>query len=128
MVNGILSLLRDIREEKQAELEKDHYSRCEEIERQLAKDSPKFRELTNKINLKELQIEKLREEIGKLRKTKNKLFPGQWDAKEKAAEILKEDYLKLRVKTTLDGIPKEKVKKLVEEFQKKDYLAIAMGA
>ncbi len=31
------------------------------------------------------------------------------------------------LKTTLNGIPKEQVKKMVEDIHNKDYLAIAMG-
>ena len=128
MANGVLGLLKDIYSDKQSELEKDYYNRCDEIEKQLARDNPKFRELTGKIGTKYAQLEKLREEIHKLEETKNKLFLRQWDAKEKAVEMLKDDYLKLRLKTTLNGIPKEQVKKMVEDFHKKDYLAIAMGA
>jgi len=128
MANGVLGLLKDIHSDKQSELEKDYYNRCDEIEKQLERDNPKFRELTGKIGQKYAQIEKLREEIHKLEETKNKLFLRQWDAKEKAVEMLKDDYLKLRLKTTLNGIPKEQVKKMVEDFHKKDYLAIAMGA
>ena len=117
MANGVLGLLKDIHSEKQSEIEK-----------QLARENPKFQELTGKKKAKEQEIQKLRDEINKLEETKKKLFPNSWDAKDKATKILKEDYLKLRVKTTLNGIPKEQVKKMVEEFHKKDYLAIAMGA
>ena len=128
MANGVLTLLKDIRSDKQSELERNYYNRCEEIKKRLAKENPKFQELTSKIKAKEQQIKKLNEEVRKLGEAKKKLFPRSWDAKDKAVEMLKEDYLKLRVKTTLNGIPKEQVKKLVEDFHKKDYLAIAMGA
>jgi len=128
MANGILGLLKDIHSDKQSEIEKDYYNKCEEIEKRLAKENPKFQELTSKIKAKEQQIEKLNEEVRKLGEAKKKLFPRNWDAKDKAAEMLKEDYLNLRVKTTLNGIPKEQVKKIVEDFHKKNYLSIAMGA
>jgi len=128
MVNGVLGLLKDIHSDKQSEIEKDYYNKCEDIEKRLAKENPKFQELTSKIKAKEQQREKLRDEIDKLEETKKKLFPQSWKAKDKAVEILKEDYLKLRVKTTLNGIPKEQVKKMVEDFHKKNYLSIAMGA
>lgn len=127
MANGVLTLLRDIHHDKQSELERDYYQRCEEVEKQLAKENPKFRELTGKIKAKNEQRDKLREEIEKLEEAKKKLFPNAWDAKKKAEENLKNDYLKLRVKTTLNGMPKERVKKMVEQFHNKDYLAEAMG-
>ena len=128
MANGVLGLLKDIHSDKQSEIEKDYYNKCGEIEKRLAKENPKFQELTSKIKARNEQIKKLRDEIDKLEETKMKLFPRSWDAKDKAAEILKEDYLNLRVKTTLNGIPKEQVKKMVEVFHKKNYLSIAMGA
>ena len=128
MPNGVLGLLKDIHSDKKAELERNYYNKRDEIEKRLAKENPKFQELTGKIKAREEQIVKLRDEIQKLQETKNKLFPGSWDAKDRAEKILKDDYLKLRVKTTLNGIPKEKVKKLVEDFHNKDYLAVAMGA
>ena len=128
MANGVLGLLKDIHSDKQSEIEKDYYNKCEEIEKRLAKENPKFQELTSKIKARDEQIKKLRDEIDKLEETKRKLFPKSWDAKDKAVEILKEDYLNLRVKTTLNGIPKEQVKKMVEDFHKKNYLSIAMGA
>jgi len=128
MANGVLGLLKDIHNDKQSEIEKGYYNRCEEIEKRLAKENPKFQELTGKIKARDGQIQKLRDEIDKLEENKKRLFPGQWDAKNKAEGMLKDDYLKLRVKTTLNGIPKEQVKKMVEDFHKKDYLAIAMGA
>ena len=128
MPNGVLGLLKDIHSDKKAELERSYYNKRDEIEKRLAKENPKFQELTRKIKARDEQIEKLRDEIHKLQETKNKLFPGSWDAKDKAEKILKDDYLKLRVKTTLNGIPKEEVKKLVEDFHNKDYLAVAMGA
>ena len=128
MANGVLGLLKDIHSDKQSEIEKDYYNKCEEIEKRLAKENPKFQELTSKIKARDEQIKKLRDEIDKLEETKRKLFPKSWDAKDKAAEILKEDYLNLRVKTTLNGIPKEQVKKMVEDFHKKNYLSLAMGA
>ena len=127
MPNGVLGLLKDIHSDKKAELERNFHNKCDEIEQRLAKENPKFLELIGKILAKDKQIEKLRDEMHKLQETKKKLFPRSWDAKDKAVEMLKEDYLKLRVKTTLNGIPKEQVKKLVEDFHKKDYLAIAMG-
>ena len=128
MANGVLGLLKDIHSDKQSEIEKDYYNKCEEIEKRLAKENPKFQELTSKIKARDEQIKKLRDEIDKLEETKRKLFPKSWKAKDKAVEILKEDYLNLRVKTTLNGIPKEQVKKMVEDFHKKNYLSIAMGA
>ena len=128
MANGVLGLLKDIHSDKQSEIEKDYYNKCGEIEKRLAKENPKFQELTSKIKARNEQIKKLRDEIDKLEETKKKLFPRSWDAKDKAAEILKEDYLNLRVKTTLNGISKEQVKKMVEVFHKKNYLSIAMGA
>jgi septation ring formation regulator EzrA len=128
MPNGVLGLLKDIHSDKKAELEMNYYNKRDEIEKRLAKENPKFQELTGKIKAREEQIVELRDEIQKLQETKNKLFPGSWDAKDRAEKILKDDYLKLRVKTTLNGIPKEKVKKLVEDFHNKDYLAVAMGA
>jgi len=36
--------------------------------------------------------------------------------------------LNLRMKTALNKIPKEKVKKMVKDFHNRDYLAKAMGA
>ena len=128
MANGVLTLLKDIHSDKQSELERNYYNRCKEIEKRLAKENPKFRELADKIKEGNEQIEKLRQEIRKFEESKKKLFPKQWDAKHKAAEMLKDDYLKLRVKTILNGIPKEQIKKMVEDFHDKDYLAIAMGA
>ena len=128
MANGVLGLLKDIHSDKQSEIEKDYYNKCEEIEKRLAKENPKFQELTSKIKARDEQIKKLRDEIDKLEETKRKLFPKSWDAKDKAVKISKEDYLNLRVKTTLNGIPKEQVKKMVEDFHKKNYLSIAMGA
>jgi predicted nuclease with TOPRIM domain len=128
MANGVLGLLKDIHSDKQSEIEKDYYNKCGEIEKRLAKENPKFQELTSKIKARDEQIKKLRDEIDKLEETKRKLFPKSWDAKDKAVKILKEDYLNLRVKTTLNGIPKEQVKKMVEDFHKKNYLSIAMGA
>ena len=122
MANGVLGLLKDIHSDKKAELERNYYNKRDEIEKRLAKENPKFQELTGKIKAKDEQIVKLRDEIQKLQETKNKLFPGSWDAKDRAEKILKDDYLKLRVKTALNGIPKEKVKKLVEDFHNKDYL------
>lgn len=127
MANGVLGLLREIFIDKKAELDRDFYSKSEEIEKQLEKENPKFRELTGEIKAKNEQRDKLREEIEKLEETKKKLFPNAWDAKKKAEENLKNDYLKLRVKTTLNGMPKERVKKMVEQFHNKDYLAEAMG-
>ena len=128
MANGVLGLLKDIHSDKQSEIEKDYYNKREEIEKRLAKENPKFQELTNKIKVKEQEKEKLNDEIHKLEATKKKFFPLDWRAKSKVTELLKEDYLKLRVKTTLNGIPREQVKKMVEDFHKKDYLAVAMGA
>ena len=128
MANGVLGLLKDIHSDKNSEIERDYYNRCEEIEKRLAKENPRFQELTRMIKAKEQEKMKLNGEINKLEENKKKLFPRQWDAKRKAEEMLKDDYLKLRVKTTLNGIPKERVKKMVEDFHKKDYLAIAMGA
>jgi len=128
MANGVLTLLKDIHRDKQGELERDYYRRCEEIEKRLAIENQKFRELTRKIKTKDEQIDTLREEIKKLEEMKKKLFPNHWDAKAKAEEILKNDYLSLRVKTTLNGIPKEQIKKMIENFHNKDYLAKAMGA
>ena len=128
MANGVLGLLKDIHSEKQSELERDSYNRCEEIEKRLAKENPKFRELANKIDAKTEQIDKLREEIEKLKETKKKLFLEHWNARDRAAKMLKQDYLSLRVKTTLNGIPKKDVKKMIEDFHDKDYLAVVMGA
>ena len=128
MGNGVLTLLKDIHRDKQSELERDYYRRCEEIEKRLAKENAKFRELVRKIKAKDEQIDKLREEIKKLEEMKKKLSPNHWDAKAKAKETLKNDYLSLRVKTTLNGIPKEQIKKMIENFHNKDYLAKAMGA
>jgi len=127
MANGVLDLLKEIHDDKKGELERDYYDRCQEIEKRLAKENPKFRELTGKIKARDEQIDKLREEIRKLEETKKKLFPKHWDAKARAEESLKNDYLNLRVKTTLNGIPKEQVKKMIEDFHNKDYLAKAMG-
>ena len=128
MANGVLALLKDIHSDKKSELERDYYNRCEEIEKRLARENPKFKELADRIKQGNEQIEKLRDEIRKSEESKRKLFPRHWDAKDKAAEMLRDDYLKLRVKTTLNGIPKDQIKKMVEDFHKKDYLAIAMGA
>jgi hypothetical protein len=75
---------------------------------------------------KELR-EKLNGEIDELERARNKLVPIKLNAKDKAQDKLRKEYLELRVKATLDGIPKEKVKKLVEDFHNKDYLAEAMG-
>jgi len=127
MANGILTLLKDIHQDKQRELDSNYYNRSDQIEKQLAKENPKYRELAGKIKAKKEQIEKISQEIEKLDETKAKLFPDAWKAKDKAAQMLKEDYLNLRVKTTLNGIPKEQVKKMVEDFHNKDYLAKAMG-
>jgi len=128
MANGVLALLKEIHHDKKGELERDYYDRCQEIEKRLAKENPKFRELTGKIEAKNEQIDKLKEEIGKLEETKKKLFPKHWDARAKAEETLKNDYLNLRVKTTLNGIPEEQVKRMIEDFHNRDYLAKAMGA
>jgi chromosome segregation ATPase len=128
MANGVLTLLKDIHRDKQGELERDYYQRREEIERQLAKENSRFRKLTGEIKAKNEQISKLREEIDRLEEAKKGLFPKHWDAKTKAEEILKNDYLKLRVKTTLNGIPREQVKKMIVDFHNRDYLAEAMGA
>ena len=128
MANGVLALLKEIHHDKKDELERDYYDRCKEIEKRLAKENPKFRELTRKIKAKDEQVDKLREEIGKLEETKKELFPKHWDARAKAEETLKNDYLNLRVKTTLNGIPKEQVKRMIEDFHNRDYLAKAMGA
>jgi len=128
MTNGVLGLLREIFIDKKAELDRDFYSKSEEIEKQLEKENLKFREMTKKINSKKAVINKLNKEISKLEETKKRLFPKKWDAKDKAEKMLKEDYLNLRVKTTLNGIPKERVKKMVEDFHSRDYLADAMGA
>ncbi len=128
MANGVLTLLKAIHSAKPSELERNYHNRCEEIEKRLAKENPKYQELTSKTEAKEQQIQKLNEEVNKIGRARMKLFTRGWDAKEKAAEILREDYLKLRVKTTLNGIPKERIKKMVEDFHNKDYLAIAMGA
>lgn len=128
MANGVLGLLREIFIDKRAELDRDYYNKSEEIEKQLEKENPKFREMTRKINSKKAVIGKLNKEMRKLEEAKKRLFPKNWDAKDKAEKMLKEDYLNLRVKTTLNGIPKEKVKKMVEDFHNRDYLAKAMGA
>ena len=128
MASGVLTLLRDIHSDKKLEIESDHYRRSKEIEKRLAKQNPKFRELAEKIKQANDQIDKLKDEIKKSEEIKRKLFPDHWDAKDIAEELLKRDYLKLRVKATLNGIPKEQIKKMVEDFHKKDYLAIAMGA
>ena len=128
MANGVLALLKEIHHDKKGELERDYYDRCQEIEKRLAKENPKFRELTEKIEARNEQIDTLKEEIGKLEEAKKKLFPKHWDARAKAEETLKNDYLNLRVKTTLNGIPKEQVKRMIEDFHNRDYLAKAMGA
>lgn len=127
MAGGILSLLREIFAEKLAEIERDYYNRCEELEKQLAKKNPAFRKITEKINSKEELKMNLNEEIDELKKAKRKLVPTRLNAKDKAENKLREKYLELKVKAALDGIPKEKVKQLVEDFQNKDYLAYAMG-
>jgi len=128
MANGVLTLLRDIQRDRQCGIERDYRERSEGIEKQLAKENPKLSELTEKIKAKNEQMEKLREEIERLEDVKKKLFPDPWDTKEKAKENLQSDYLKLRVKTTLNVMSKEQVKKMVEQFQSKDYFAEAMGA
>ena len=128
MANGVLSLLKEIFTDKKAELDRDFYNKSEEIEKQLEEENPKFREMTKKLDSKKAMIDKLNEEISKIEETKKRLFPKNWDAKEKAEKMLKEDYLNLRLKATLNGIPKEKVKKMVEDSHNKDYLARAMGA
>lgn len=62
-----------------------------------------------------------------LERSRNKLVPSKLDAKADAEKKLRKEYFELRAKATLDSIPKEKIKKLVEDFQSKDYLAEAMG-
>jgi len=128
MATGVLGLLREVFTDKKAELQRDSYNRSQEIEKRLAKENPKFREMMKRISRNQEQIDRLREERVALDETRKRLFPKSWDAKGKAEHALREDYLKLRVQTTLDGISKEKVKKLVEDFHNKDYLADAMGA
>lgn len=128
MATGVLGLLREIFIDKKAELDRDFYSKSEEIEKQLEKENPKFREMIRKINSKKAVIDKLNKEMSKLEEAKKRLFPKKWDAKDTAVKMLKEDYLNLRLKTTLNKIPKEKVKKMVEDFHNRDYLAKAMGA
>ena len=125
---NILTLLRDIYKDKKSDIENRHWSRCEEIEKRLAKTNPQHRELTNRIQKKEEQRNKLREEINKAEQLKKKLFPEHWDAKRKATELLEEDYLNLRLKATVTGIPKEQIKTMVEDFHRRDYLAVVMGA
>jgi chromosome segregation ATPase len=127
MAGGILSLLREIFSDKMADLDRNYYARSEELEKQLAKKNPAFREITEKIKAKEKLKLDLNDEIDELERVRNKLVPKKLDAKDKAEEKLRKEYLELRVKATLEGIPKEKVKKLVEDFQSKDFLAEAMG-
>ena len=127
MAGGILSLLREIFSDKLAAIDRDYYNRCEELEKQVAKKNPEFRKIMEEIDAKEKLKLNLNEEIDELEKTKHKLVPSRLNAKDKAQDKLRKEYLELRVKATLDGIPKEKVKKLVEDFYKKDYLAEAMG-
>jgi len=128
MAGGILSLFREIFADKLVEIERNYYDRCEELEKQLAKNNPAFREIMEKIKTKEELKLNLNEEIDELEKTRHKLVPTKRDAKANAEKKLREEYFELRAKVTLDDIPKEKVKKLVEDFQNKDYLADAMGA
>ena len=125
MAGGILGLLREIFADKLADVERNYYDRCEEIEKQLAKNNPAFREIMEKIKAKEEL--NLNEEIDELEKAKDKLVPTKLDAKANAEKKLREEYFELRAKATLHGIPNEKVKKLVEDFRNKDYLAVAMG-
>ena len=63
MANGVLGLLKDIHSDKQSEIEKDYYNKCGEIEKRLAKENPKFQELTSKIKARNEQIKKLRDGI-----------------------------------------------------------------
>lgn len=127
MAGGILSLLREIFTDKLADIERNYYDRCEELEKQLAKKNPAFREIMKKIKAKEELKLNLNEEIDELEKARDKLVPTKLDAKANAEKKLREEYFELRAKATLDGIPNEKVKKLVEDFRNKDYLAVAMG-
>jgi len=127
MAGGILSLLREIFTDKLTAIERDYYNRCEELEKQVAKKNPEFRKIMEKIEAKEKLKLNLNEEIDELERARNKLVPIKLNAKDKAQDKLRKEYLELRVKATLDGIPKEKAKKLVEDFHNKDYLAEAMG-
>ena len=127
MAGGILSLLREIFSDKMADLDRNYYTRGEDVEKQLAKKNLEFREIMKKLEAKEKLKLDLNDEIDELEQTKHKLVPSRLNARDKAQDKLKKEYLELRVKATLDGIPKEKLKKLVEDFQSKDFLAEAMG-
>lgn len=126
MATGILAILKDVYSDKLKEVDDNYYSIDKDMQKKLAKNNPRFRELLTQIETKDKQIELIREAREKIEKTKNKLFPSGWEAKRKAEQAIKEDYLKLRLKTALNGTTKEEIKKMIKEFHDKDYLADVM--
>jgi len=126
-MTGVLTLLKDIHKDKAEQIEKQYWNKAQEIEKELQK-RPEYKKMTANIDEIQKQIEKLEDKKAEMQKQRDKAFPDKWQARDRANKQLQQDYLDLRVKTTLNGIPKERVKKMVEDFHNKDYLAKAMGS
>jgi len=126
MAIGVFGLLKDIFTEKLAELDRNYYEKSESLEKALSKN-PRYQQIEGQIQTVQQQIASLDKELDKLKDQKREEFPQSWNAKQVAEQLLREDYLDLRVKATLNGTPKEEVKKLVKRFHEKDYLKAAMS-
>jgi len=122
---GVLTLLKDIHKEKSEQIKRKYWSKAQQIEKEFQK-RPEYKKISANINDIEKQIEKLDGKRAELRKQRDKLFPDKWQTRDMANKQLQQDYLELRVKATLEGMPKEKVKKIIEDFHDKDYLAEAL--
>ena len=73
------------------------------------------------------RIAKHRQEIKRLEQARNKQFPkpkGWWELQRDAKAVLLKDFRALRLKVALNDITKQEKKKLISDFQQKDYYAI----
>ena len=126
MAEGVLGLLKHIFTEKRSELDRDYHEKTKMVEKDFLRN-PRYRQMERAIQALQQKIDRMKEDLGKLEEQKHKDFPQGWAAKERAERLLREDYLDLRVKATLNGMPRDEVKKMIKVFREKDYFRAVTG-
>jgi len=114
-----LQLIKEIRGEHERALEKENINEANRRAKTLQKMAGY--KAFNK------RIAKHRQEIKRLEQARNKQFPkpkGWWELQRDAKAVLLKDFRALRLKVALNDITKQEKKKLISDFQQKDYYAI----